>query len=151
MCPCQKGLMPYCHAIMHAWCKIKLQLLQRICEEIKYSMIMLLHFHKFFCPFLLKTVFCFPEITHRCDLLREIFPRILIKKDCSYWTWREIQNYVCIWNRNINHLTILKQVCCEKRPKIVPDQIMVRGTRVFWRFWILHHHGNNLDSFRICL
>ena len=35
-------------------------------------------------------------------------------------------------------LTIaLEPICCKKRPKIVPDQLLVWGIRALWRFWMV--------------
>ena len=30
-----------------------------------------------------------------------------------------------------------KTVCCKRRPKIVPDQLLVWGIRALWRFWMV--------------
>ena len=33
--------------------------------------------------------------------------------------------------------TVLEPVCCKKRPKIVPGQLLVWGIRTLWRFWMV--------------
>ena len=50
-----------------------------------------------------------------------------------------------------------ESVCCKKRPKIVPDQLLLWRIRALWRYWMVpkwsyvDHHWNNLDSFRVSL
>ena len=39
-----------------------------------------------------------------------------------------------LFNLSIN---MVEPVCCKKRPKIVPDQLLVWGIRVLWRFWMV--------------
>ena len=74
------------------------------------------------------------------------FPMRLIK----YWT-TSLAKAICFsdWNSG-SELLLVEPVCCKKRPKIVPDQLLVWGIRSPLKVLngtklILDDQANNLD------